>query len=78
MTEQKLTFILLPHSFFSQLYLLFDERSFEAILHGIKTWVALPDEYEETDPWFGHHPATGFGIIRQLNCHLVQDGTAQN
>lgn len=33
-------------------------RSREAILHGIQTWVALPDEYEETDPWFRHHPAT--------------------
>ncbi len=35
-----------------------NERSKEAILHGIQTWVALPDEYEETDPWFRHHPAT--------------------
>ena len=35
-----------------------DERSKEAILHGIQTWIALPDEYEETDPWFRHHPAT--------------------
>jgi len=34
------------------------DRSKEAILHGIQTWVALPDEYEETDPWFRHHPAT--------------------
>jgi hypothetical protein len=33
-------------------------RSQEAILHGIQTWVALPDEHEETDPWFRHHPAT--------------------
>lgn len=34
------------------------ERSKEATLHGIQTWVALPDEHEETDPWFRHHPAT--------------------
>jgi redox-sensitive bicupin YhaK (pirin superfamily) len=34
------------------------EREKESILHGIQTWVALPDEYEETDPWFRHHPAT--------------------
>jgi redox-sensitive bicupin YhaK (pirin superfamily) len=39
-----------------------DKRSFEAILHGIKTWVALPDEYEETGPWFRHHPATELPI----------------
>ncbi len=34
------------------------ERSKEATLHGIQTWVALPDEHEETDPWFSHYPAT--------------------
>lgn len=33
-------------------------RSQESTLHGIQTWVALPDEHEETDPWFRHHPAT--------------------
>ncbi|WP_228042109.1 MULTISPECIES: pirin family protein [unclassified Tychonema] len=35
-----------------------DDRNKEAILHGIQTWIALPDEYEETDPWFRHHPAS--------------------
>lgn len=34
------------------------ERSKEAVLHGIQTWVALPDAAEETDPWFRHHPAS--------------------
>jgi hypothetical protein len=34
------------------------ERSKEATLHGIQTWVALPNDYEETEPWFRHHPAT--------------------
>src|SRR5262245_37313013 len=24
-------------------------------MHGIQAWVALPDEHEETDPWFGHY-----------------------
>ncbi|MBD2125275.1 pirin family protein [Microcoleus sp. ZQ-A2] len=33
-------------------------RTQEATLHGIQTWIALPDEHEETDPWFRHHPAT--------------------
>jgi redox-sensitive bicupin YhaK (pirin superfamily) len=33
------------------------DRSKEATLHGIQTWVALPAEYEETEPWFHHHPA---------------------
>lgn len=35
-----------------------DDRAKAATLHGIQTWVALPDEHEETDPWFRHHPAT--------------------
>lgn len=35
-----------------------DDRAQAATLHGIQTWVALPDEHEETDPWFRHHPAT--------------------
>lgn len=32
-------------------------RNQEATLHAIQTWVALPDEHEETEPWFRHHPA---------------------
>jgi redox-sensitive bicupin YhaK (pirin superfamily) len=34
------------------------DRNQESTLHGIQTWVALPNEYEETEPWFRHHPAT--------------------
>jgi hypothetical protein len=34
------------------------ERNREAVLHGIQTWVALPEEAEETAPWFRHHPAS--------------------
>jgi redox-sensitive bicupin YhaK (pirin superfamily) len=33
------------------------ERSQESTLHGIQTWVALPDEHEETEPSFEHYPA---------------------
>lgn len=39
-----------------------EERHKEATLHGIQTWVALPDEHEETDPWFRHHPAADLPI----------------
>lgn len=35
-----------------------DARKQESTLHGIQTWLALPDEHEETEPWFRHHPAT--------------------
>ena len=34
------------------------ERSKEAHLHGIQTWVALPTEHEEAEPAFHHHPAS--------------------
>lgn len=34
-----------------------ETRSSAATLHGIQTWVALPDTDEETEPWFRHHPA---------------------
>ncbi len=34
------------------------DRNEESTLHGIQTWVALPEEAEETDPSFSHYPAT--------------------
>ncbi|MEM1308209.1 MAG: pirin family protein [Cyanobacteria bacterium P01_H01_bin.153] len=33
------------------------ERAAESTLHGIQTWVALPDDSEEVAPSFYHHPA---------------------
>ncbi len=33
------------------------DRHNEANIHGIQTWVALPAEHEETNPWFHHYPA---------------------
>ena len=44
------------------------ERSQESRLHGIQTWVALPEEAEETAPSFHHHPATA---IPTWNCNGV-------
>ncbi|MBD2440472.1 pirin family protein [Nostoc sp. FACHB-110] len=35
------------------------ERHNEVSIHGIQTWIALPVEYEEVDPWFIHYPAEG-------------------
>jgi redox-sensitive bicupin YhaK (pirin superfamily) len=32
-------------------------RTQDARLHGIQTWVALPTEAEETEPWFRHYAA---------------------
>ncbi|WP_404790426.1 pirin family protein [Altericista sp. CCNU0014] len=33
------------------------ERETASTLHAIQTWVALPDDREETEPAFHHHPA---------------------
>ena len=33
------------------------DRSLESTLHAIQTWVALPEEDEETEPFFSHYPA---------------------
>jgi redox-sensitive bicupin YhaK (pirin superfamily) len=33
------------------------EREIASTLHAIQTWIALPDEHEETEPAFHHHPA---------------------
>ncbi|MGB7414140.1 MAG: pirin family protein, partial [Thermosynechococcaceae cyanobacterium] len=34
-----------------------DTRDQTTILHAIQTWVALPEEFEETEPTFHHYPA---------------------
>src|SRR5688572_20562947 len=31
-------------------------------MHGIQAWVALPNEHEETDPWFGHYGAADLPV----------------
>ncbi len=33
------------------------DRKIQNTLHAIQTWVALPEEYEETKPCFFHHPS---------------------
>ena len=33
------------------------DRAVESTLHAIQTWVALPEEQEESEPWFHHYPA---------------------
>jgi hypothetical protein len=48
-----------------------DERNFEAILHGIQTWIALPAEHEETDPWFRHHPASELPVWEDAGVSLT-------
>ena len=38
------------------------DRNRQSTLHGIQTWVALPEALEETDPWFRHHPADNLPV----------------
>lgn len=35
-----------------------EERSRDAKMHGLQTWIALPKTDEETEPSFTHHPAS--------------------
>lgn len=34
-----------------------DDRATDSTIHGIQTWVALPEHHEEDAPWFRHYPA---------------------
>jgi len=42
-----------------------EDRSEGPSLHGIQTWVALPEESEETAPDFSHHPASTLPAFEQ-------------
>ena len=33
------------------------DRQYKSTLHAIQIWVALPEQDEETEPWFHHYPA---------------------
>lgn len=46
-------------------------------LHGIQTWVALPQAHEETEPAFSHHPKESIPLITMpgVYMHLIA-GTA--
>ena len=41
------------------------ERAAGHALHGIQVWVALPDEAEEAEASFHHHPAATLPVIRR-------------
>jgi redox-sensitive bicupin YhaK (pirin superfamily) len=47
-----------------------DLRASGGPLHGIQCWVALPQEHEEIEPSFVHHPATSIPELRQDNVTL--------
>ena len=39
-------------------------------MHGIQTWVALPEDAAETDPSFHHHPKQALPVIEQDGARL--------
>ena len=42
-----------------------EERARPSRLHGIQSWVALPDAHAETAPSFHHHPAASLPLIER-------------
>ena len=46
------------------------DRGIESTLHAIQTWVALPDDQEETEPTFHHYPASDMPIWEQAGVTL--------
>jgi len=50
-----------------------DVRQAGGKMHGIQCWVALPDEHEETEPSFHHHPASTLPefSIEGVSCKLL-------
>lgn len=55
------------------------ERAVDSTLHGIQTWIALPEDAEETEPSFYHHPADSIptwdsnGVIVKLIAGAASD-----
>ena len=40
-------------------------RDTEHAFHGLQTWVALPQEHEETAPTFAHHPKASLPVVER-------------
>ncbi len=47
-----------------------DERNQARKLHGIQTWIALPQADERTAPSFSHHPKTTLPVVQWPNAEL--------
>ena len=47
-----------------------DERKRGTRLHGIQSWIALPQAREETEPAFHHHPADSLPVIEREGARL--------
>ncbi len=47
-----------------------DERDQARRLHGIQTWIALPQADERTEPSFSHHPKATLPVVQWPNAEL--------
>ncbi len=47
-----------------------EARTSGITMHGIQSWVALPQAYEEVEPSFHHHPASTLPMLDQPGIHL--------
>ena len=47
-----------------------DERGHARGLHGIQTWIALPQAHERTDPAFAHHPKDTLPVVSRPGVEL--------
>ncbi|CAM2148142.1 Pirin-like protein CC_3178 [Pararobbsia alpina] len=50
-----------------------DLRASGAVLHGIQTWVALPQADEQSEPWFRHYPAAEIPMVERdgVKLHVI-------
>lgn len=50
-----------------------DLRASGAVLHGIQTWVALPQADEQGAPWFRHYPAADIPTVERegVSLHVI-------
>jgi redox-sensitive bicupin YhaK (pirin superfamily) len=50
-----------------------DLRASGGTVHGIQTWVALPVENEQSEPWFRHYPAADIPLLRRddVTLHII-------
>ncbi|HTJ91913.1 MAG TPA: pirin family protein [Pararobbsia sp.] len=50
-----------------------DLRESGAVLHGIQTWVALPEADEQTEPWFRHYSADQIPVVKRegVTLHVI-------
>ncbi len=47
-----------------------DKRASGQSMHGIQSWVALPEEHEDTEPSFHHHAKDSLPVIENGGAHM--------